>query len=429
MIRRMHYFVVVAVVLLITSSAFSQTTSQLVGTVTSDNAPLPGATVTISSPALQGVRTTVTGASGDYNFGALPPGQYSITINLQGMQTVRQTVTLRLAQTSRADADLKVSSVSEAITVTAGAASVLETPQVSTSFDAATIERLPVGRNIQSRVLLAPGVNNDGPNNQIVINGAQSFDNLYLVNGVVVNDTIRGQPQAAVIEDAIQETTLLTGGISAEYGRFTGGVVNTITKSGGNEFSGSLRDNLSNDKWASKTAFHDPVSGVGEADHLSKINPVYESTLGGRIVRDRLWFFAAGRKENSSISNQTVGLNLPYTTAGDQKRYEVKLTGNLTSKHTLVGSYLKVQDVSSGTKFGNIVDLASLRSVGNPIKLTAFHYDGILTSNLLVEGQWSKKDFSINRGRRASARRGRRNPSPRHLHRPPRLVADVLRRL
>ena len=394
MIRRMRYLVFVVLVLM-TSSAFSQTTSQLVGTVTSDNAPLPGATVTISSPALQGVRTTVTGASGDYNFGALPPGQYSITINLQGMQTVRQNVTLRLAQTSRADADLKLSSVSEAINVTAGAASVLETPQVSTSFDAATIERLPVGRNIQSRVLLAPGVNNDGPNNQIVINGAQSFDNLYLVNGVVVNDTIRGQPQAAVIEDAIQETTLLTGGISAEYGRFTGGVVNTITKSGGNDFSGSFRDNLSNDKWASKTAFHDPVSGVGEADHLSKINPVYESTLGGRIVRDRLWFFAAGRKENSSITNQTVGLNLPYTTAGDQKRYEVKLTGNLTSKHTLVGSYLKVQDVSSGTKFGNIVDLASLRSVGNPIKLTAFHYDGILTSNLLVEAQWSKKDFSI----------------------------------
>src|SRR5437588_5227611 len=118
MIRRMRYLAVV-VVLLITFSAFSQTTSQLVGTVTSDNAPLPGATVTISSPALQGVRTTVTGASGDYNFGALPPGQYSITINLQGMQTVRQNVTLRLAQTSRADADLKVSSVSKAITVTA----------------------------------------------------------------------------------------------------------------------------------------------------------------------------------------------------------------------------------------------------------------------------------------------------------------------
>ena len=395
MIRRMPYLVMAVLVLFIVTSAYSQTTSQLVGTVTSDHAPLPGATITISSPALQGVRTTVTGASGDYNFGALPPGEYSVTINLQGMQTVRQNVTLRLAQTSRADADLKVSTVSEAITVTAGAASVLETPQVSTSFDASTIEHLPVGRTIQSRVLLAPGVNNDGPNNQIVINGAQSFDNLYLVNGVVVNDTIRGQPQAAVIEDAIQETTLLTGGISAEYGRFTGGVVNTITKSGGNEFSGSFRDNLSNDKWASKTAFRDPVSGVGEADHLSKINPVYEGTFGGRIVRDRLWFFGAGRKENSSVSNQTVGLNLPYTTTGDQKRYEVKMTGNLTSKHTLVGSYLKVQDVQSGTKFGNIVDLASLRDVGNPIKLTAFHYDGVLTSNLLVEGQWSKKDFSI----------------------------------
>lgn len=395
MLRRFAPFVLLFLALFVTASGFAQTTAQLVGTVTSDHAPLPGATVTISSPALQGARTTVTGASGDYNFGVLPPGAYTVTVDLQGLQTVRQTVTLRLAQTSRVDADLKVSSVSEAITVTAAASSVLETPQVSTSFDAATIERLPMGRNIQSRVLLAPGVNNDGPNNQIVINGAQSFDNLYLVNGVVVNDTIRGQPQAAVIEDAIQETTVLTGGISAEYGRFTGGVVNTITKSGGNEFSGSLRDNLNNDKWRLKTAFRDPVSNAGEADHISKITPVYEGTLGGRIVRDRLWFFLAGRKENSSISNQTVGLNLPYTTAGDQKRYEVKLTGNVTSRHTLVGSYLKVQDTQSGTKFGNIVDLASLRSVGNPIKLSALHYNGMLTSNLVVEGQWSKKDFSI----------------------------------
>ncbi len=395
MIRGKTFFVLVVLALLVTTSVFAQTTAQLVGMVTSEKAPLPGATVTIGSPALQGVRTTVTGASGDYNFGALPPGEYSVTFNLQGLQTVKKEITLRLAQTSRADADLKLSAVSEAISVTASAPSILETSQVSTNFNAETIERLPVGRNIQSRVLLAPGVNNDGPNNQIVINGAQSFDNLYLVNGVVVNENVRGQPQAAVIEDAIQETTVLTGGVSAEYGRFTGGVVSTITKSGGNEFSGSLRDNLTNDKWVSKTVFKDPVSLAGEADHISKVNPVYEATAGGRIVRDRLWFFLAGRKENSSVTNQTVGLNLPYTTTQDQKRYEAKLTGNITTQHTLVGSYLKVNDALTGTKFGNIVDLASLRAVGNPIKLTSFHYDGVLTANLLVEGQWSKKDFSI----------------------------------
>src|SRR5205085_10634923 len=152
------------------------------------------------------------------------------------------------------------------------------------------------------------------------------------------------------------------------------------------------------DKWISKTAFKDPISGVPEANHLSKVNPIYEETVGGRIIRDRLWFFIAGRQAKTSFSNQTVGLNLPYTTAANETRSEAKLTGNLTSKHSLIGSYLKVKNQQSGTKFGNIADLESLRSVGNPISLYALHYNGVLTCNVLFEAQWSKKDFSIDGG-------------------------------
>src|SRR5438309_1683932 len=140
-----------------------------------------------------------------------------------------------------------------------------------------------------------PGVTDTGPNNQIVIHGAQSFDNLYLVNGVVVNENVRGQPQAAVIEDAIQETTLLTGGVSAEFGRFTGGVVSTITKSGGNDFSGSLRDNLTNPSWTKKSDFAAQVANLDELNHQ------YEGTLGGRMIRDRLWFFTAGRYQKTNL--------------------------------------------------------------------------------------------------------------------------------
>jgi len=260
--RRLFAAVFVAAILLVGVSAFAQTTGSIVGTVTSAGSPLPGATVTISSPALQGVRTTVTGANGDFSFPAVPPGKYSVTSELEGMQKVTQTVNVRLADTARADADLAVSKVAEAITVTATAPSVLETNQVTTSLTREQVEALPIGRTIAQRIQLAPGVNNDGPNNQTIINGAPSYDNLYMVNGVVVNDSIRGQPENLFIEDAIQETTLITGGVSAEYGRFTGGVVNTITKSGGNEFSGSLRDNITNPSWTKLTDFADPITGV-----------------------------------------------------------------------------------------------------------------------------------------------------------------------
>jgi hypothetical protein len=387
-----------ATLLLACTALYGQaTTSTLVGTVTNDGKPLPGVTVTVSSPALLGTRDTVTVANGDYFFAALPPGSYSVTFELEGLQTVTHKANLKLAETSRVDADLKVSKVAESITVTATSPSVLETSQVSTNLDAQLIEQLPIGRRIQDRIVLAPGVTQGGTNGQVVINGAQSFDNLYLVNGVVVNENVRGQPQAAVIEDAIQETTLLTGGVSAEYGRFTGGVVSTITKSGGNNFTGSLRDNLTNDTWISRTP-------IETARHVDKLNNVYEATLGGRILTDRLWFFTAGRKEKSSISQNTIagrdffGTNFPsiaFTRQVDQKRYEVKLTGNVTSRHTLVGSYLKVNDEQAGTFFGNITDLASVRSVGNPIELTAVHYNGVITNSLLIEALYSQKDFSI----------------------------------
>jgi carboxypeptidase family protein/TonB-dependent receptor-like protein len=393
MIHGTRWLLASALLLLVCVTAFGQaTTSALTGSVTTEGKPLPGVTVTITSPSLLGTRTSVTGPSGDYSFPSLPPGRYDVKFELEGMQTQTRRSELRLAETSRVDADLKVSAVAESITVTASAPSVLETPQVSTNLDAKLVESLPVGRRIQDRVTLAPGVQTSGTNGQIVINGAQSMDNLYLVNGVVINENVRGQPQAAVIEDAIQETTLLTGGVSAEYGRFTGGVVSTITKSGGNDFSGSLRDNISNDKWVSKTP-------IETADHIDKVNSVYEATVGGRILRDRLWFFGAGRKEKSSTSNQTVapkGVSpIPFTTQRDEKRYEGKLTGNVTSKHTLVASYLKVDNTQAGTFFGNIADVNSLRSVGNPIKLWAGHYNGVITNNLLVEALYSQKDFSI----------------------------------
>ena len=95
--------------------------------------------------------------------------------------------------------------------------------------------------------------------------GALSFESQYLINGVVVNENLRGQALNLFIEDAIQETKISTGAISAEYGRFGGGVVNMITKSGGNTFSGSFRTTFNNDGWRSLTPY--PDRSDGRQDH------------------------------------------------------------------------------------------------------------------------------------------------------------------
>jgi len=377
------------------------TTSELSGNVTTDGKPLPGVTVTISSPAMQGTRTAVTGDAGGYYFPALPPGAYTVTFELEGMSKMVKRTQLTLAQPAHIDADLKVSGVSEAITVTASAPPVLETTEISRNFSQKQISELPVRRNVRDTVLLAPGVNSNGPNNQITISGAPSYDNLFLVNGVVVNENLRGQPHNLFIEDAIQETTIITGAISAEYGRFTGGVVSTLTKSGGNEFNGSLRDTFTNPNWIEKTAFRDS-NGNPEGSHPNVTSQVYEGTLGGYALKDRLWFFGAGRHTKGAPANafnaqvSTLFTNIPFLNTLNEDRYEAKLTGQVTPKHNLVGSYLNVKTTENNNFFAPIYDTASIvASRQLPNSLKSLSYNGVITSNFLVEAQASQKKFSF----------------------------------
>ncbi|HJQ38575.1 MAG TPA: carboxypeptidase regulatory-like domain-containing protein [Thermoanaerobaculia bacterium] len=400
MLRKSKHLVVYLSILaaLTAATALAQTTAQLVGTVTTDGAPLPGVTVTITSPQMQGTRTATTLDTGGYTFQGIPPGDYTVQFELSGMNTVTRSTKIGLGQTGRADADLKVAAVAEAITVTASAPTVLETTQVTSNLTHAEVEALPVRRNQVETALLAPGVNTNTPSiNQFQISGSPGYDNLVLVNGVVVSENIRSQARPLYVEDAVQETTIMTGAISAEYGRFTGGVVNSITKSGGNSFSGSYRDNLTNPAWNAATP-----AGEARPDKLSQI---HEGTLGGFIMRDRLWFFANGRKEKRDLPQSTTAIpagTSPVSPAStptsfailfDTKRYEGKLTGQITPAHSIVASYFKIDAISANNFFTSapIYDLESLTDRSDPESLLSAHYNGILSTNLLLEGQYSQR--------------------------------------
>jgi outer membrane receptor protein involved in Fe transport len=387
-------FITLAALLMMVAPLSAQTLGSLTGTVAFDNAPLPGATVTISSPALLGTRTTTTDVNGNYNFSGLPPGQYEVAISMESMEGATVPTRVTLGGTARADAKLRLSTVADSITVTAAAPAVLETTEVQTNLQADLIEDLPIGRTIQASITLAPGVTGNGPGGALVIGGGYAYDTLYVVNGAVTNENLRGQTENLFIEDAIQETTVMTGSISAEYGRFTGGVVSAITKSGGNEFSGSLRDSLTNPAW-------DETTDAGEAQEESELNQQWEATLGGRIIRDRLWFFGAGRK--SEISNPAFYLNggaldTPVARPAmveEDERFEGKLTGQLTPKHTLVGSYLSYKvNQTPHCAFGcweeSTLDLNG-RDI--PREMITGHYNGIITDNFFLEGGYSTRDM------------------------------------
>lgn len=403
-VRRL--LIVASILLLATTTAMGQSavTGALSGTVTLDNAPIPGVTVTATSPSLQGSRVATTDVNGNYNFGLLPPGEYSVKFEMSSMGTQTVRTRVGVGQTARADATMRLEAVSEAITVTAAAPAAVETQQVQANYSQELIQSLPSTRTLLAITSLAPGVTANGPRGNQTISGAYSYDNLYMVNGVSVNENLRGQPHDLFIEDAIQDTTVFTGGaISAEFGRFTGGVVNAITKSGGNTFSGSLRDTMQNDKWTAKsdspyTVSSGVVTKINLNDPQDKINNVYEGTFGGRIVRDRLWFFAAGREQKQTQQRTFARTASTYDRGINNRRYEGKLTGLATQSQTIVLSYLnnKATSTNDCQETAGCLDATALDAANsNPNEFRTAHYNGIFGTNFLLEGQWAQKKFAF----------------------------------
>ena len=390
-----RYLAVVAMLLLATVGAYAQSaiTGALTGEVTSDGAPLPGVLVTATSPQLQGTRTASSDANGNYNLAALPPGDYTLRFSLEGLQEVTRSARVTAVGTARVDVDMKVSSVTESITVTASAPAVLETTEVQANFQKRQVDDLPLGRNPNAIANLAPGVTNNGPNNAVQISGAMSSDNLIMVNGAIVQDNVRGTTRPLFIEDAIQETTVLSAGVSAEYGNFTGGVISSVTKSGGNEFTGSLRDSVDNPSWTD-------VSAAGEPEGRDRTNNIYEGTLGGRIIRDRLWFFGAARQANVSNPARFPSLQQQPGTSitSDQEnlRWEAKLTGQITPSHSLMLNYLDNPLTFTNDTQSRPWDLEAIDAEATQEEdFRAVHYNGIFTSNLLGEVSYNKRQFAF----------------------------------
>jgi outer membrane receptor for ferrienterochelin and colicin len=355
--------------------------------------PVPGATVTATSPALLGPRTAVTDTTGNYSLPALPPGAYEVKYELSGFATVTQRTTVTLGGTIDQSVTLRAAAVSETVQVVAETPAPIATPTVSGNFTHDEIDKLAASRTLQGITTLAPAVTESSPNaGQVVINGAFAWDNVFMINGVDVNDNLFAQPQNLFIEDAIEETQVLSSGISAEYGRFSGGVINAVTKSGGNKFEGSWRLNLTNPSWTVETPFEVSRS-INNPDTLNKTQ---EATFGGPIVKDRLWFFAAGRlaTTNTSTTLQQTGIQLPVVDTN--RRGELKFTGTVAPNHTLQFDFLndpRKRTNNSGIQ-SFLIDPHSEVDRQNPNHYWVTNYKGIWR-NLLIEGQFSQRKFQF----------------------------------
>ena len=360
----------------------------LSGHVTDGKTPLPGATVKVTAATLQGPRTAVTGTNGDYLFRFLPPGDYKVWFELQGFETQETTVKVNAGQTQELDATMPQAKVAEEVTVTGTYETVSSALTGATTIEFKTVDKLPLARTIQSYLSLAPGVHSTGPSSAYSISGAQSYENLYLINGVVVNENMRGQPVDTYIEDAVQESTTSVSGISAEYGRFAGGVVNMLTKSGGNELHASLRDTMTSDKWTLPTPLTPQRNDI--------INRTYEATVGGFIMQDRLWYFLAGRKTDTAYNYATYMTQIPFTEGISDQRWEGKLTWSITPSHRIVGDYLdRKRNWTNYFYNTGLVDLTEIYDRSIPERLIVGNYNGVLSNNFFIEAQYSERTLTF----------------------------------
>jgi hypothetical protein len=367
-------------------------TGTLTGTVKlPDGSGLPGVNVTVSSPAQQGPRTVVTGSAGEYLFKFLPPGDYKIDFEISGMKTVTRYASLAVGGSAVADATMAPSATAE-VTVLGAAEEVDKTTVHSSTYEQAEINQLPIGRRIDQVVTLAPNVSDQTPNGGVQVSGALSYDNVWLVDGVDINDNLFGtSTNSLVIEEAVQETKILTSSVSAEYGRFSGGVINAVTKTGGNDFHGSARIDLTNNDWQALTPYEEQ-NGI---THPNKTNEVYSGTLGGKFITDRLWFFGAGRYFKTSNQDTFDITNETFDATDEEPRYEAKLTANLFQNHTLQGTYTHSKETLVQKPLGFSIESSTLVEPTYPSDLIVGTYNGVLTPNLFASLQYSRKKFEF----------------------------------
>ena len=374
------------------ASAQGEQAGTLRGRLTSsDGLTLPGVTVTVTSPSLQGTRSTVADINGVYSLPGLPAGDYTVRLELSGFGTVERRVSIPLGSAIVVDQALAPARVNETVDVKA-TTSPIATPAGAFNTRVDDTRLLPIGRTPFFLAELAPGLTDLTPNqNQVTIGGGLAYDNKFLVDGVDVNDNVFGQPNGLFIEEGIQEVQVLTSGISAEFGRFGGGVINVITRSGGNMFSGAFRTNLTNASWSDET----PLEKSKGTKRASKLSPTYEAILGGPVMKDRLWFFGGFRAERTTTSNLLQQTNVPYNGKNNNQRYEGKLTGTLKPGHTLQGTYIGNRTEQFAVSHPNSIDPRALTTPTTNNRLGVATWRGVLAGRMFATAQYSQKYWQV----------------------------------
>ena len=276
---------------------------------------VPGATATLTGPSAP--KTTVSDGNGNFRFLDIQPGRYTVTVTMPGMgNVILENVTVNLGRNTQVTARLKVSGIEEKVTVSS-AAPLLDPRKTETglTFSQVELKELPTTRDIYAMMQQTPGVQLDTVNvagNSSANVGGPNFtakgsgQATYTVDGVTITDNSYavfdgGQNGANPLYfdfDSFDEMQVSTGGSNVEL-QTPGASVNVVTKRGTNDIKGSARFFYASDKWQSNNAPEEAVSADNSTNQLRFVRE-YGAEIGGPIVRDRIWFWLAGARQDIS---------------------------------------------------------------------------------------------------------------------------------
>ena len=317
-------------------------TGSLNGTVLdSEKQPLPDVRVSITSPALILPKMEmVTTARGHFRFPALSPGVYTVTFMLQGFKTmIREGIRVNVGVATTVDIALEMSALQESVTVTGRSPTVdIQKTTLVTSLTKDILQSLPAARTLGTFFNMVPGVTGT------TTHGSSERDNTYNLDGVNVTDPVTGTQAGNFSMDIMEELSVQTAGLPAEYGSVRGGVINVVTRSGGNKFSGGLSAYYRTDKIGSLKLQSENTKGTIFAGQKSGFDFENEPgfNLGGPVIKDKLWFFVNA----SYYKSQEYSPGYPYdkqptNTPLDYTRYfpYLKFTYQISKSDRLVLSY------------------------------------------------------------------------------------------
>src|SRR5664279_3973259 len=348
-LSRCLFSVSLVLILCCSGAVLAQTTGDLDGTVLDQSgAPLPGVSVELRSPQLQGSRTAVTDTAGRFRFPVLGPGVYSVSAQLSGFAKVeRSNLRVALGATTTVPILMALSVKSE-IVVTSEAPSVdTSKTTIGASATLESIQRLPLGRNFASIASTVAGTGTDVSGN-VTVYGATGLENAYIIDGVNTTGVKTGTQSKQLNNEFVQEVEVKTGGYEAEYGRVLGGTINVVTKSGGNEFKGDAFGYYDSGSLAASDKNTADRVASNQGEYFSPKRLDFGADLGGYFVKDRVWFFGAfDRVSQDQEYTRTIAVQRDanktqlLTSNTDTYRnnlYSGKLTFRLGESNTIAAS-------------------------------------------------------------------------------------------